>query len=205
MDYSSEYEYRVEHFRNGSLVNTYQDNFETRLAAGDDRSFSFAAYGDSAYINGNSGFREVQGQINKSDVDFAILLGDNAYQSGTHREFDARFTNQYSPEAVDWVSSHIDYAALGNHEQYTVTNGVKGKPYLDNYLLPEFDNAPNKEKAYSFDYGNVHFTTFNSDDALDSARNLTQELKFLEDDLKASNADWKVVFAHHPIGGALEK
>ena len=111
LDYSSEYEYRVQHFRNGSLVNNYQNEFETRLAAGDDTPFVFTAYGDSAYIKGNSGFREVQGQINKVNPDFNILLGDNAYNSGTHREFDARFTTEFSPEAVEWTSGHIDYAA----------------------------------------------------------------------------------------------
>ena len=79
LDYSADYEYRVQHFRNGSLVNTYQNEFETRLAAGDDTPFSFTAYGDSAYIKNNSGFREVQGQINKVDPDFNFLLGDNAY------------------------------------------------------------------------------------------------------------------------------
>ena len=117
LDYSSKYEYRVQHLRNGSLVNTYQDNFETRLGAGDDTPFSFAAYGDSAYINGNSGFREVQGQIKQSLIKSQELIKRD-----------------------------------------------------------------------------VHFTTFNSDDALDSARNLTQELQFLEEDLKASNADLENCF-----------
>ncbi len=206
LDYSAEYEYRVQHFRNGSLVNTYQNEFETRLAAGDKTPFVFTAYGDSAYIKGNSGFREVQGQINQVDPDFNILLGDNAYNSGTHLEFDARFTNQYSPEAVEWTSGHIDYATIGNHEERT----NNGTPHVDNFVLPEFDNVAEQEKTYSFDYGNVHFVTFNSDDVPGvgehtSAAKLEQNLRFLEEDLKASTADWKIIFAHHPIGGAPDK
>ena len=206
LDYSSEYEYRVQHFRNGSLIDTYQNSFETRLAAGDDTPFVFTAYGDSAYIKGNSGFREVQGQINKTDPAFNFLLGDNAYNSGTHREFDARFTNEFSPEAVEWTSGHIDYATIGNHEERT----NNGTPHVDNFVLPELDNVAEKEKTYSFDYGNVHFATFNSDDVPGvgehtSAAKLEQNLRFLEKDLKASTADWKILVMHHPIGGAPDK
>ena len=201
LNYNSDYEYRVQQIRDGAVVDTYQSSFKTRLAPGNSTPFSFAAYGDSAYIQGNAGFREVQGQINQSDVDFAILLGDNAYDSGTHEEFDARFTNQYSPEALNWTSSHIDYAAVGNHEEYT----DDGQPYLDSYILPEFNNAPETEKAYSFDYGSVHFATFNSNDAVNSESSLDRELQFIEQDLQASNADWKIVFAHHPVGGAPDK
>ncbi len=200
LDYDSNYEYRVQHFRNGSLINTYQDSFETRLPAGDQTPFTFAAYGDSAYINGNSGFREVQGQINQSSAEFALLLGDNAYNSGTHTEFDARFTDRYAPEALEWTASHIDYGAIGNHESYT----NNGQPYLDSYVLPEPDNAPVAEKSYSFDYGDVHFVTFDTN-TLNNPSALDRELDYVEADLQAYDAQWKVVFAHHPVAGVPDK
>ena len=200
LDYNREYEYRVLHARNNRLVDFYKESFKTRLAPGDETNFSFVAYGDSASIYDNSGFREVQSQINNTDADFALLLGDNAYYDGTHREFDARFTAEYAPEALEWSASRIDYSAIGNHDSYT----DDGQPYLDNYLLPEFANAPTAEKAYSFDYGNVHFATIDSN-TLDNPFKLAQELEFLKTDLQASDADWQVVFLHHPLAGVPDK
>ena len=200
LDYNREYEYRVLHGRNNVLVDFYYDKFQTRLAPGDETNFSFVAYGDSASIDDNSGFRAVQSQINNTDAEFALLLGDNAYYDGTHREFDARFTAEYAPEALEWSASRIDYSAIGNHDTYT----DDGQPYLDNYLLPEFANVPTAEKSYSFDYGNVHFATIDSN-TLDDPLELQQELEFLKTDLQASNADWQVVFLHHPLAGVPDK
>ena len=208
--YNTEYEYRVQHFRGNTVVETFQDTFQTRLKAGDNTSFSFAAYGDSAYRGNIGGFRSVQNRINQSGVDFSLLLGDNIYDSGSQTEADLRFDRTINPEAAEWTASHIDYVAFGNHD--VRTDG--GDPTEDNYSVPipqvgidslvAPPSSETPEHNYSFDYGNVHFVTFDTN-ALDDARRLDGILDWVEADLAASDAQWKVVFGHHPVSGGPEK
>lgn len=210
LSYGSTYEYRVVHTPSGGSPVTYQAEFDTRLEAGDTSGFSFAAYGDSADPNSLGPFFEVQSQIGNYDPDFALLLGDNAYESGTHAEFDSRFaTGVTSQGTLDWIGSHIDYPAYGNHD-----NNSGGDGYRDGYSVPVpvagVDSPVGNpagmtpELNYSFDYGNAHFVTFDSN-MLNSASQLDILLDYVEADLAASTAQWKIVYAHHPVGGAPDK
>ena len=208
--YNTQYEYRVQQLRGTSVVETFQNTFKTRLAAGDKTSFSFAAYGDSAYRNNISGFRQVQGQINQKNLNFSLLLGDNIYDSGSQTEADLRFDASINPEAAAWSASKIDYVAFGNHDVRT----QGGDPTEDNYSVPipivglSSPVAPpaseTPEHNYSFDYGDVHFITFDTN-ALNDANRLDGILDWVEADAQASDAKWTVVFGHHPLSGGPEK
>jgi hypothetical protein len=78
------------------------------LAAGDDKPFSFVAYGDSA--DGEAlGFRKVQARINQLDPN-RRAAGDNIYSLGTHKEADSRSTRRSIPTAA-WMPG-IDYLGL---------------------------------------------------------------------------------------------
>ena len=91
-------------------------------------------------------------------------MGDNAYDDGTHRDYDARFDPTIAPEATAYNASHIDYISFGDHDD--------GGGTEDNYSVPipiAGVNAPAAppdgqlpERNYSFDYGNVHFVVFDS-------------------------------------------
>ena len=208
--YDTGYEYRVRHLRGGNILTTYQAPFDTRLAAGDAQPFTFVAYGDSADGNALSPFRTVQDRINQVDPDFALLLGDNVYEEGSHGESDARFDPDLNPEAVTWNSSHIDYVAYGNHDIQT----ANGQPSAENFAVPipladatapaAPHNSEIAERNYAFDYGNVHFATFDTNSLNDTTR-LDQQLDYLEADLAASAAQWKIVFGHHPVAGVPDK
>ncbi len=206
LDYESEYDYRVIHSRNGSNLATYSDTFRTRLPPGDPQSYTFVAYGDSADLNVVENFRGVQNQINQLDanhgVAFSLLLGDNVYSSGTHAQFDARLDPSVNPELTQYIASHVDYFAMGNHDAGT----DDGRPSEENYSVPL--NGPTAgetpEHNYSFDYGNVHFATFDSNSLLNASR-LDNQLDWLVADMNASPARWKIVFAHHPVAGAPDK
>ncbi|MGY9057995.1 MAG: metallophosphoesterase, partial [Alphaproteobacteria bacterium] len=208
--YSSSYEYRVTHTPSSGSPVVYQAEFDTRLDAGDTSSFTFSAYGDSADPNDLAPFFEVQDRIATLDSDFALLLGDNAYESGTHSQFDSRLaTGVTSQGTLDWIASHIDYAAYGNHDANSGGGG-----YRDGFSTPvpvagvdsPVGNPAGQaaELNYSFDYGDAHFVTFNSN-ALNSASQLDTLLDYVEADLAASIAKWKIVYAHHPVGGAPDK
>ena len=214
LDYDRTYEYRVRHLRAGFIVDTYQNVFDTRLPAGDTTSFSFAAYGDSAYTPDIVNFRAVQGQINQSDAAFAVLLGDAVYNVGSHPESDARFDATINPEATTWNSGHIDYLGFGNHDIGTAS----GQPSEENFASPipedggsgpatapaEPPASERDEHNYSFDYGNVHFVTFDTN-SLNNATRLNDLLTWVEADLAASTAQWNVVFVHHPVAGVPDK
>ena len=209
LNWDTDYEYRVRHLRAGVVVDTYQHTFRTRLQAGDATSFSFAAYGDSASGDA-SGFRQVQSRVNQIDPAFTVLLGDNVYNSGTHDESDARFDPTVNPEATEWIAGHIDYLGLGNHDVGTSS----GQPSEDNFSVPipvAGVNAPfappaseRSEHNFSWDYGDVHFLTFDTN-SLSSQSRLDGLLDWAIADLNASTATWKIVYGHHPIAGAPDK
>ncbi|MCA9212572.1 MAG: metallophosphoesterase [Planctomycetales bacterium] len=215
LHWNHNYEYRVQHLRAGELVEEYSAPFKTRRAPGDPTPFTFAAYGDSS-VPGKplENFRAVQRAINSSDAEFAVLLGDNIYDSGTHDEADARFTREQNPEATDWIASHIDYFAIGNHELFG-----SGIASLDSYSMPipvagvnAHAEPPEDEVGEffgSFDYGNVHFVTFDSNSAElrrgeDRDARMERQADFLVANLEASDAKWKIVYMHHPMVGSAK-
>jgi hypothetical protein len=216
LEYDADYEYRVRHLReDGALVNTYQYPFHTRLPAGSDKPFTFSAYGDSADIRVVGNFRSVQGRINRSPSAFSVSLGDNVYTYGRHAESDARFDPWVNPEAALWIASHIDYAAIGNHETALFELGHgRGRPYREYFSNPRPQaqvNAPAQPPAsepaehnYSFDYGNVHFVTFDTN-SLCCAERLDGLIRWMEADLAASGATWKIVYGHHPVAFVPDK
>lgn len=210
LSYSTQYEYRVRHMQADVLVNQFSDTFLTRNPAGDAATFTFATYGDSASLSAVTNFRNVQNQINQLDPRFVVLLGDNVYDVGSHTESDARFDPDLNPEAADWMASHVDYIGYGNHDIGTAS----GQPSEENFSVPvqvAGVNAPaappateEPEHNYSFDYGNVHFVTFDTN-SLSNATRLDALLDWVEADLAASTATWKIVYGHHPVGGSPDK
>ncbi|MFO0875987.1 MAG: Ig-like domain-containing protein [Gemmataceae bacterium] len=209
LDWNSNYEYRVRHWRADVVVGQYQNVFHTRLEEGDDSAFTFVAYGDSA-TGSALGFRQVQSRINQMAPDFAVLLGDNVYTYGSHQESDARFDPGLNPEATTWMAGHIDYLGLGNHD---VSTG-SGLPSEQNYSVPipvagvTASTAPpiteRNEHNFSWDYGNVHFVTFDTNSYSDANR-LNELLDWVVSDLQDSHARWKIVYGHHPLAGVPDK
>jgi len=210
LSYATDYEYHVRHLRADVVVDEYASSFRTRLAAGTQTAFSFAAYGDSADITDIQPFRDVQNRINIVDPAFAVLLGDNVYDSGTHNESDARFDPDLNPEAAAWTAGHIDYVGFGNHD----VSSDGGQPGEDNFSVPipvggvtapaSVPAGEPPEHNYSFDYGSVHFVTFDTN-SLNDATRLNEQLTWMEADLAATSAQWKIVFGHHPVTGSPDK
>ncbi len=210
LDYAADYEYRVRHLRGGNILQTFQDTFRTRLPAGDVTPFSFAGYGDSAFTPRVNDFRKVQRQINSSASEFAILMGDTAYDNATHVEFDARFDPTLNPEAAEWTASHIDYLGFGVAE--SKTNG--GQPTTENFSVPipvagvtaPFAPPASEpaEHNFSFDYGLVHFVTFDTN-SRDDPNRLDDQLAWVENDLMSSNAQWKIVYGSHTVAFMPDK
>lgn len=212
LDWNTRYDYVVAHYRGDELLVSYDAEFKTRLAPGDPTPFTFTAYGDSA-AGTSGGFKQVQTRINELAPDFNVLLGDNFYEFGTHENADARFSAELNPPATEWIAEHIDYFAIGNHD--ALLNPAGGRPSRESYSVPipiagvnAFASPPANdapEHNFSFDYGDVHFVTYDSN-AAELQRNADQRatLEYVLADLKASTARWKIVYTHHPILGTAK-
>jgi hypothetical protein len=213
--FDQDYEYRVRHTSDGRLVQTYEAAFHTRLMSGSPEAFSFVAYGDSAYGVPPTDFIGVQNRINQLNPEMVLLLGDNAYGAagtpslewGSHASHDMRYDPSINPATPAYVSNHIEYPTVGNAD--LATND--GQATRDNFSVPlngPTDTASSgnyfserAERNYSFDYGNVHFATFDGSTLFGTASEpdrFAEQLAWLSNDLAESDAPWKVVFTHYP-------
>jgi hypothetical protein len=151
----------------------------------------FAAVGD--FGTGGTQEKQVADAMLALHPELFLALGDNAYASGTEAEFQ---NNLFAPMAGLLAEVPL-FPSVGNHEY--VTN--QAQPYVDNFYLPT-NNALGSERFYSFDWGFIHFVSLDSNCALGMSGpdkcTLAAQKAFVEEDLAASRAAWKIVFFHHP-------
>lgn len=172
--------------------------FETAITS-HDRPLSILALGDSGTGSGEQ--YRVSDQMAAINADVFLHLGDMAYGEGTFFQFELFMFQVYAPI----MHRLAMWPTIGNHEYKTNF----GQPYLDVYYLPEMAVLPeDQEYFYSFDYGNVHFVSVDSNDRrlLLSIGDVEDDmLEWLEADLEASDAEWKIVFMHHPPYSSSER
>ena len=132
----------------------------------------------------------------EAHTDMILLLGDNAYQDGKDYEYQlAWFENMYEDKLINSAL----WPSFGNHDGRSSTSATQSGPYYNIFTVPKNGEAgglaSGTEAYYSFDYGNMHVVSLNSDDVDRSVGG--EMMQWLEDDLNASNKDWKVVIFHH--------
>ena len=130
-------------------------------------------------------------------ADLWMMLGDNAYNSGTDTEYQAAVFDMY-PETL---RNYFLWPVLGNHETSQSTSTTINYPYLDIFSTPrngEAGGVPSgNPKYYSFDYANVHFVAL---DSMTSGRATNSPMVlWLQDDLAATTQDWTIVYFHHSL------
>ncbi len=160
-------------------------------------SRAFVALGDTG--RGSSNQWAVAGAIDnfchRRGCDFALLLGDNIYDSGasspTDPQFASKFEQPYAPLAFPF------YVVLGNHD------------YGGNGAGSEFDKGAN-EIAYTqhsakwkMPAAYYHWTAGNTElFALDTNMQMYEQDAAQRTDvaswLGASTATWKIAYGHHP-------
>ncbi len=129
-------------------------------------------------------------------TDLWVMLGDNAYNSGTDSEYQAAVFDMYPTT----LRNKFLWPALGNHETSQSTTATDF-PYLHMFSLPtagEVGGVPSgTEKYYSFDYANIHFVCL---DSMTSGRTGTTPMaNWLRTDLEATKQEWIIVYFHHSI------
>ena len=127
--------------------------------------------------------------------DLWLMLGDNAYDSGTDAQHQVALFEMY-PKTL---RNLFLWPTIGNHETAQATS-IADFPYLQIFSLPQNGEAggaaSGTPRYYSFDYANVHFVCL---DSMTSGRTTNTAMgQWLINDLGATTQDWVIVFFHHP-------
>ena len=140
-------------------------------------SVRFLVFGDSGTGKGPQQQLAEMMWICRAAFPFELVLmtGDNLYGGEDADDYGEKFERPYKPLLDAGVKF---YASLGNHD-------------LSNQRFYKHFNMDGKE-YYSFKKGNARFIAINSN-YMDK-----RQLKWLEEELAKSDADWKVCFFHHP-------
>jgi hypothetical protein len=126
-------------------------------------------------------------------TDLWLMLGDNAYSTGTDTEYQAAVFDTY-PEHL---KKSVLWPTRGNHD---VIHAGGNNDYYDIFSMPTAGEAGGvaslNEAYYSFDYANIHFICLDSEGS--SRAPGSPMLTWLDDDLEASAQDWTIAYWHHP-------
>ena len=181
------------------LAQHAEQRFRTPPPEGARRRVRVWALGDSG--TGNAHARSVRDAYRKwvgtRGTDVWLMLGDNAYSTGTDAQYQSAVFDTYTTE----LRGLPVWPTLGNHDAAsTTTFPSTSGPYYDIFSLPiagEAGGLPSgTESYYSFNHGNVHFVCLNS--AQVDLTHLTAMTTWLTADLQANTQDWTVAFWHHP-------
>ena len=137
-----------------------------------------------------------------------LLLGDNAYGQGRDEEYQMRFFDYYQTERL--MKQTVIFPAPGNHDYTPTPNNYKIEDpliaYFNIFSVPtkgEAGGIPSNSKAYySYNYANIHFVSLDSYGQEGADRSMfsreSEQMKWLEEDLKANKQKWTIVYWHHP-------
>ncbi len=137
-------------------------------------------------------------QKNGRHTDVWLWLGDNAYGDGKDSEFQTNVFEVY-PEIL---RNTVAWPCPGNHDYKSVSFVTNDGPYYKILSLPENAEAggvpSNEEGYYSFDYGNIHFISLNSEWVPWILSDNTAMTNWLKADLAANTNKWVVAYWHQP-------
>ncbi len=182
-------------------------NLGTVLAGGDTEHYFFTnpyiqvaqsvriwAIGDSGTADTNAQMvRDAYLELASTDkkADLWLMLGDNAYNTGTDTEYQNAVFDMYPTI----LRNTILWPTQGNHD-YTSNS------YYSVFDLPTNGEggglASGTEQYYSFDYANIHFICLNSEISSLSGSPGSAMYSWLQEDLLNTSQDWIIAYFHHP-------
>ena len=175
-----------------------EHSFVTAPPVGGSRATRIWVVGDSGTADANA--RAVRDAYytftGTTHTDLWLMLGDNAYNSGTDSEYQAAVYDMYP----QMLRKSVLWPTLGNHDTASSSTPPASLPYFQMFTLPTSGQAggvaSGTENYYSFDFGNIHFVCL---DSMASSRSAgSPMLTWLENDLAANSKDWLIAYWHHP-------
>jgi len=200
---ASRYYYQIENQVDGEVTQTLYSGkgywFMTSPQVGQSVPVRFAVLGDPGYAG------EVQTQVREAlmawlaenprpdrarpYLDLLLTTGDNAYRSGSNKQFQVGFFTPYA----NILKNVPLWPAYGNHD-------ARRWAFFDIFSLPSKAEsgglASGTEHYYSFDYANAHFIML--DTTASSMATGSKMLDWLQRDLAASTQKWIIAAFHHP-------
>lgn len=151
-----------------------------------------------------------------AETDTWLWLGDNAYDDGTDGDFQSKVFGL--PDFSDVFSWMPFYPTPGNHDYNEVWSestffGIPYTnipledhegPYYDIVDVPELGEAGGQpsqlEVYYSYDLGNAHFISLNSEvwDLFSTFDGVDRMVDWLEQDLAQNDKLWTIAYFHQP-------
>jgi hypothetical protein len=153
----------------------------------------FAVLGD--FGEAGQAEADVAEMVNSWEVDFIVTVGDNNYPNGSAATIDENIGQYYQgyiyPYVGDYGAGATEnrfFPALGNHDWRTSSL----QPYLDYFSLP------GNERYYDVNFGPVHLFVVDSDSMEPDGRTADSvQAQWLQTQMEASTAPWKIVSLHH--------
>ena len=194
-----------------TVLQAGSDNFFiTNPPVGKEQKVTIWALGDMGM--GTEGQKRVYQQYlkytEKTHTNLWLLLGDNAYAQGMDWEYQQRFFEYYQADRL--MKQTVLLPSPGNHDYSPTANNYR----IEDPLIAYFNifSVPTKAEAggvasgskayYSYDYANIHFISLDSYGREDMDKRLfskdSEQMKWLEKDLKANKQKWTIAFWHHP-------
>jgi hypothetical protein len=137
-------------------------------------------------------------------TDVWLWMGDNAYQDGEDAEYQTKVFDQFDSifpfmPFFPTPGNH-DYGSMGGYNLATPNfHTLHTGAYYDIISVPEngeIGGYPSGTEAfYSYDYGNTHYISLNSEAQNSSASNSVME-DWLTQDLAQNTQDWTIVYFH---------
>ncbi len=154
------------------------------------RDYRIWVLGDAGTANSDqNAVRDAYYALDNVDTDLILMLGDNAYNSGT----DSETTNAVFKPYIDILRNTPLYSTRGNHE-------ADANVYYNAFTFPTAGEAggvaSGTEAYYSFNFGDVHFVCLDSYGSTMTAG--SPQYQWLERDLAANTKKWVIAFWHHP-------
>jgi hypothetical protein len=207
------YNYTIGDFK--KVLQGNADNyFYTLPETGNTDIHRIGVFGDCGNnsVNQRNVKQSVLKYLGENYMDAWILLGDNAYNSGTDAEFQSKFFNVYKD---DLLKKYPMFPTPGNHDynDQDFPGAVKAAQrthqtaYYQNFSMPIHGEgggvASNTQAFYSFDLGNVHFLSLDSyGEEANQYRlydTLGPQVQWIKRDLEANkNKQWVIAYWHHP-------
>lgn len=171
-------------------------------APDDERPFTFLVMGDSrpgdrTGAEPSEMARQVARQVATREFVFALHTGDIVAEGG-RCEGELNGWEQYRRAYLALYGATLArapfYQSPGNHELMWGTCGME--IYKGVLALPDSTPGQGQESYYSFDWGNLHVISLNTNEPAGPG---SAQLAWLEQDLASNQRQWTVVQFHEPV------